>query len=365
MNTTKVVGIAILGALIIFLGGILYRELSWNRNAQTQRAGTSLFSADVELVLEQEISPEDIEKLTLQYDKISNSVYFYESSGENIIIKEYRNSSAGGKHSQVQQQGGHLTIQGGRQNSTSFFLFGGYQNGYMEIYLPSNFEAEVSVKTSSGDIRSDLDFTTAGAFSASTASGDILLQNVSADKVQISTTSGDLSLAEITGSARFSSVSGDILIQHLEGSADISTTSGSIRLLGGSGDRDLTSISGDIHVDGLDGLFDLDTTSGKVSVSGEKGSGHISTVSGDVRLGLDDLSGDLSASTTSGDVSIQISEDASFYLKFSSTSGECRTFFDSALTYTNRDHHAEGSYGENTDRGIYVSTTSGDLRITK
>lgn len=87
-------------------------------------------------------------------------------------------------------------------------------------------------------------------------------------------------------------------------------------------------------------------------------------MSGDIRIFLDELQGGLDISTTSGDVSLQLPKTASLSLHFSSTSGECVTFFDEELSFNKKGNKAEGQHGGG-EHSIDVSTVSGDLSISE
>ncbi len=391
--------LAFLCTLIVLLTAGLFLGIRAGGNP----AYRNLFGADYELALEEEFSSRDIECLTVRYQMNSNDVYFYEGSPDSIVVKEYRNRTSGEQRpSTVELQDGVLTVQGCKYGLASFFGFGNSQYGYTEIYLPPDFSARLSVSTASGEIRSEMPLRLEAAMTLSSVSGDITLPQVTAPQikagstsgnitfdqitgeVQLSSTSGDIrlkgaseggmsasstsgsiNLEQITGHTRVSSASGDICLGSVEGDVNASTTSGEIRLLGGNGTREADSVSGDIQIDGLNGSFDLNTTSGAILVEKGQGYGSAHSVSGDLRFFLEGLDGDFDASTTSGEVSLKLPETTSFTLDFKSTSGSCRTFFDDFLTFNKRGSKADGSYGDNPDKKIKVSTVSGDLQITK
>ena len=57
--------------------------------------------------------------------------------------------------------------------------------------------------------------------------------------------------------------------------------------------------------------------------------------------------------------------DSAFAFNYSSTSGDCSTFFDDVLSFNKKGTEAKGQYGVADGKSIIVSTVSGDLRITK
>ena len=106
----------------------------------------------------------------------------------------------------------------------------------------------------------------------------------------------------------------------------------------------------------------MSATSGELSVSRASGFGTAHSVSGDIRIFLEDLAGDMDISTTSGTVDLAFPESADFRFRFGTTSGDCGTFFDDALSFDKRGKNAEGELGAGT-HSVEVSTVSGDLDI--
>lgn len=364
MRTLKEVLIVILCVLIAFLCAILGMALRGGGWASISRG--NVLNRNYELVMEKEIEPEGITNLNIQYGMNSNSVYFYENEGENIIIREYLNFEAKEEQlSTVEQKASELLIKGRKRNSFSFLSFGNSGRGYIEIWLPSDFKAGLSATTVSGDIRAEREFVRGDIFHVSTTSGDVYFPRVEADDIKAASTSGDITLEQAAGKRiEVSTTSGDIRLGQVEGGAVVSSTSGDVYILGGEGERNVSTVSGDIRLDGINGSFDLSTTSGDISVAEGKSYGIANTVSGDVRLFFDELEGNLDIGTTSGEVALRLPAEASFTLHFSSTSGEVNTFFDDVLSFNKRRTQADGTYGSGSNK-VTVSTVSGGLRITE
>lgn len=364
MKGFKVVLIVILCGLCAFLFAFLGIVLARGGAMDESSRDRNTWLGKYELVQEKEVPMAGIETLHIQYERCSSDVFFYEGTGENIVIKEYLNFEPDeAALTSIELKGDTLWMKR-EHNNLSHFFFGGYEDGYTEIYLPAGFAANMYVATASGDIWSEREFAQCSFVQTSSVSGDIYLKKVAADTVNVSTASGNITFDEITGQTDVSSVSGDVMLRQVEGDVKVSATSGNIYILGGEGSREASAVSGDIRIDGLVGWFDISTTSGNVSVQDGIGFGIVDTISGDARIFLKEMNGDLSVGTTSGDVSLQIPEDASFCMEFDSNSGECNTFFDDVLSYNEDGNHAEGSYGEHVDKEIGVSTVSGDLRVT-
>lgn len=354
------------------------------------------------LAMEKEIPAEGIRSLNINYGMTFNDVIFYQGEGENILVREYMSfTPKEGQISTVEQKGTELEVKGVNRNILWFFSVGS-RDAYTEIYLPVGLAEsleDVKVKTVSGSVLSQIPLAQTGTFHVSTTSGDVFfpevraekteasstsgdirLAFVTADKAEISTTSGDIMLDQASGEAvisstsgevrlwalegelRVTTTSGDISLGQVKGDMDLSTTSGEVSLEKGQGDLDASSTSGDIRADSLDGAFRLDTTSGTLSIAEGAGFGKAHSVSGDIRIFLADLQGGLDISTTSGDVSLRLPETASLSLHFTSTSGECGTFFDEELSFNKKGNKADGSH-RGGEHSIDVSTVSGDLSI--
>lgn len=365
-------------------------------------AGWGESRAFYSMVQEVEIEAEQIRNLRIDYGGTSNDVFFYEGTGDTILIREYMNyTPKDNQVSSIEQDGETLLVKGTRKRLFSFFLFHS-GDAYTEIYLPAGFAEKLrnmEVKTVSGEIRSEISFILEENFRASSTSGDlffpgiqaektgasstsgnICLENVTAADISVSTTSGDIALGRVRGDTRLSSTSGkltltelegdlkasttsgDIILGEIDGGTDVSSTSGDIRLERAGGNLDSETTSGDIRVKTLEGAFELNTTSGTISVLGGEGQGNADSVSGDIRIVLANPTGNFTVSTTSGNVDFQLPETEGYSLSFDSTSGECNTFFDGELSFSKKGNRADGKYG-NGARAIRVSTVSGDLRI--
>ncbi len=323
MKKLQIALIGIIGAVMVFLCVALGVSLSRG----IPLAGGGNYS----LVQEKKFPAQDIRSLKIDYGKGSSGstdVLFYQGTGDEIIIREYMNYEPGQNQlSAIEQSGGELRITGAGHRFFSFLSIS-FRGAYVEVYLPAGFAGDMetlTVKTISGEISSKIGLTAQGGFLAST-------------------TSGDITLGQVTGSIT------------------LSTTSGEIKLEEGEGDLDAESTSGDIRVGSLAGSFRMSTTSGELTVSRAGSFGRAHSVSGDIRVFLEDLTGDLDISTTSGAVDLAFPGTADFRFRFSTTSGECGTFFDEALSFDRKGRNAEGKLGAGT-HSVEISTVSGDLDI--
>ncbi|NQT60982.1 MAG: DUF4097 family beta strand repeat protein [Bacteroidetes bacterium] len=179
----------------------------------------------------------------------------------------------------------------------------------MEVFLPVNYQADVSFRTVSGDInlteRSTFDDVT-----FNTVSGDIRNRDTSSNSYSASTVSGDQNLSDIF-----------------------------------SEDASLSSISGDI-----------DYTGSLVSLTA-------SSISGDCKISLDSLSGRIKCNSTSGDIIIRLPETISADISFSTVSGDLTSDIP-ILTTGSKKNQLTGTIGSGT-HSIEGHTVSGDIHISK
>ena len=145
----------------------------------------------------------------------------------------------------------------------------------------------------------------------------------------INTSSGDISVENMEGAIAISTSSGDVQLNDLQGELTVATSSGDVRLRDGrvsgatiktgSGDVDLSGVSnatkiatdsGDITLrDASDATLDLQSSSGSIDFTGvlaSEGTNLIKTTSGDLNLRVGNSPLDISHTTNSGDVNIQV-----------------------------------------------------------
>ena len=181
-----------------------------------------------------------------------------------------------------------------------------------------------------------------------TVSGKIKLENIRGN-VEVKTTSGDVVIANVLGDLAWSSTSGGLDLANLVGDLDLHTTSGEVSGQEINGDIKASSVSGDlVFLDSQGGLSYLHTTSGKIRA--------------ELKVIDKDASG-MSLSTTSGDITLYLPEDASFDLDISTVSGEINTGFKVLIdSVSKRKLQGEVGTGGIT---IKLKTVSGDISLRK
>jgi len=118
--------------------------------------------------------------------------------------------------------------------------------------------------------------------------------------LDVNTSGGDISLANLTGEVDFSTSGGDLDLQDVEGNVDLNTSGGDITLANVKGELDANTSGGDIEADDISSGASLSTSGGDIEVAGVGGDLDANTSGGD--LDLEDIAGDVDASTSGGDV---------------------------------------------------------------
>lgn len=344
MKRIKIALIVALSVVTIGLCGIFAYGMA---GGDVFRRGRRQSYYNAQLVLEKEIPLEGIDSISILYGMNSNDVYLYESEKDAIIVREYSSSELSGKElSAIKVDGNCLEIKGARRNYGSFGFFwfgngGSYNRHYTEVYLPSSYQGELLLETSSGDITSELAVRSEKDVSITSSSGDVEFPSVAAENVSVNTSSGYVKAEDINAGTEISigTTSGDVDVKELTGRADIECSSGNVTAKKITGDAQLKTSSGDINIEELTGEAKTECSSGCLSIGTLTGNAQFKTTSGDVEVQYAD--GNVQTLTTSG--SVRISE-GSGDRRISTTSGSIMA----------------GS----TEGGFQVSTQSGDVQIT-
>jgi DUF4097 and DUF4098 domain-containing protein YvlB len=170
---------------------------------------------------------------------------------------------------------------------------------------------EIRARLTSADLNVDMPVET---LQVDSASGDITAADV-AGSATIHSASGDIRVGQVGGRLDVAAASGDIRIASAAGGGSVKSASGDVRLGVASGETIVKSASGDVTVTSFDGSWlDVKSLSGDVTVGvvpGRRLEVSFQTLSGDVRTdfpvssGADGGSGRLTLKTVSGDIVVQ------------------------------------------------------------
>lgn len=298
--------------------------------SRLDHGGAASVYGSPQLVMEQEVSLDGIDKISVQYDMNSNDIMIYESEGDFLTVREYSELDLKEEDlSTVTVKGGELEVRGKPRNGRSFQirigLFGVRSPyGYTEIGLPSSYKGQLELATASGEIESQIDIALEKEFQASSSSGDVTIPNITAKTVSLHCTSGDIEAGAIhtdvndaAGTVTIATSSGNIEVDQLTGGMDIESTSGEITVKQLTGETKIKSSSGNIESETITGDTRLETTSGDISVKHIDGTVTAESSSG--RIEIHEGSGERTVRTTSGDIQL---EDIADMWEVRSSSGE-------------------------------------------
>lgn len=348
------------------------------------------FSSATSLVNTQTLDLKDVNLININY--IADDVTFYENDGNELIVKEYMNQSKPDYFARISTSGKALNVEHGQRPWFSFLI------SNVEIYLPKHYKGALTIKTVSGRIISNMDWNLQTLNAAST-SGSISLKNLSADNVNLKTTSGRIQTGDINADVEISSTSGQVQMNNIVGNSNVMTTSariqvesiqgnsflkstsGSIvagKLLGAKQEittnsglisldeiraeiARIKSISGAISVERAFGKLSANSTSGKITIAKAGGNANLSTVSGAIQANYGFVDGDIFIKTTSGKVSLSIPDNLSYYFNASTNSGSVRTAFSDGNINTFKS--VSRQVGSVPTSSIEINTVSGSIDL--
>lgn len=321
-NVIKVL-IAVFIVLSLGLTGILIYALTGGRSGQPPADGNGWAFRQNQLIHSQTLTLADVSGISVK--TASSDIIFLAGDGNEIVINEYCSEPLKDSFITVVKENGELSIQSNDRNINPWKLFG-YTYRYIEIHLPRSYQGAMVIESVSGDITSMM----------------------------------DLILSECT----ISSTSGDITVEQISGEQNITSNSGDIDIIASSGNLNLTTTAGDITVAAMEGQLTVKTISGDVFAGGLEGFASAKTTAGDIELQISALTGDLIVDTISGSVWCELPADAGFAFKATTTSGDIETDFNDLLRFDKDGRQAQGTAGLTAGQQVEVKTTSGDIDIT-
>lgn len=232
-----------------------------------------------------------------------------------------------------------------------------------EIFLRQVNATDLRAKSTSGDI--NLEAVNSVQLSAGTMSGDVNADGLDAKFLSMKSSSGDMEVDSITADVMdCSTISGDIELRQVKaGECKLRSTSGDIEIDEMSmNNTDASSISGKIKVQKIcgDGLV-TSSTSGNISLDINVKRCHASSKSGNVDARCE---GDivLESNSTSGNVKVGLKNYGNGYrIESRTTSGTLNIKYQDMLqTGLRSGTYTYGKQGSE----LMVSTVSGDIRLT-
>jgi DUF4097 and DUF4098 domain-containing protein YvlB len=154
--------------------------------------------------------------------------------------------------------------------------------------------------------------------------------------------SGNIIVRGVKGPVKLGTGSGNITAEKIGDEAEVSTGSGDIRVTDVAGPLVATTGSGDMQLDNVRGAIRTRTGSGNITISRLGDRAQAITGSGDVRIS--DAAGDVKISTGSGNLTISGNPAAQSYWDLNTSSGEITLDMPQSASFR-----------------LYARTTSGDM----
>lgn len=308
-RTLKIIRIAMWSLVALGLTAILILGITNSNGISGVFHFTNIIDSNIAVQKDEKLEIKGVNKIVVDFSSSDIIVKVTDEDKMRIIQKSSNNLKEDEKF-QVIQGNNQITIEKRKfGNLSNTWSFGNFKE-VIEIYLPKNYNSDLDIKTSSGDINFD---------------SDIILSN-----------------------ANFSASSGDILSKY---NLEVK-------------DFNIETSSGDISIEALTSpTYKIKATSGDIRISSLSGTGKIDTSSGDIKVQYKDIEDYSEVTATSGDVKLTIQKGMSLEFKGKCSSGDINSNLD--LNYKDEDHHeATANIGNGPYKKINVNTSSGDISIS-
>ena len=239
---------------------------------------------------------------------------------------------------------------------------GGRRSVWVDYTIEVPYTFNVSAATTSGEVRvSNLE----GSADVQATSGDVSIRAVGGNS-SARLTSGDLEVIDVTGDLAVSATSGSVVVDNVKGMLEIEGTSGDFRASRIGKDADVQLASGDFVLEGCSGNVSFRAASGDATLREVDGSVNASSSSGDIEVQIIPVAErSFSLSTSSGDVGLYYIpvKGFGFQLDVRTSSGSIEGDLPIKVTRADR-RRLQGVVGSGAAR-VDVETASGDVTITE
>jgi len=229
----------------------------------------------MELVNSQVIEMDLSKNLSILYD--SDNVVLLESSNNNLVLKEYMTRNRAKYYAEIMKSENGITIHNGKRP----WLI----RTRIEVYIPRILTNKLNVNL---------------------RSGNITINNISTDNIFVEVSSGNIKLNNYQGKLNIANRSGNVEVNNFLGEGLINVKSGNITLNNCQGKLNVTDKSGIIEANNF------------------LGEGFFSVGSGNINLTVNDIIGNISLSSNSGNINFSMANNMSFILDAEVRSGNIR-----------------------------------------
>ena len=231
-------------------------------------------------------------------------------------------------------------------------------NCSVNYYLQVPTSLDLQISTTSGDITLT---GLSGRGSVAATSGDVDIDDFTGN-LDAETTSGDIRFKDIKGDIDANSTSSDVLFESVTGNINIKSTSGETEAHFVNGEFSVTKTSGDVTIEDVSGDIDISTTSGNIDIKQREGGVFVSTASGDVKVRSEMQNGRrYEIETISGNIDFAVPSEMKGHVKLETVSGTINTDLAIEVRSFNKKHFEGRIGGDGPD--LRLSTTSGDISL--
>jgi len=250
----------------------------------------------------------------------------------------------------IYRQAGNKITVGGADSYRS------YMSSTFEIVVPVEFN--VNIGTSGGDLsvadlKGTVNLSTSGGdidlvrldgrVIAKTSGGDIAVKE-NKQQVSVKTSGGDIEIYDVMGEVEARTSGGDIRVKNNKARVSVKTSGGDIELSNIGAEIEASTSGGDIKVEGADGKLSVITSGGDIELKNIKEIVRARTSGGDI-VATHVLNG-IDAKTSGGDIDL---DDIQGFIEAKTTGGDVKARM--TLTDFSKDHH------------VTMSSTGGDLTL--
>jgi DUF4097 and DUF4098 domain-containing protein YvlB len=316
------------------------------------------------LVNEQEIPVEGIDIVEIFYPW--EDIAVFRNSTPSLIIKEYMNRDDRDYYAKISNSGNKVLVRSGHRPLRLFNFY----YARIEIYIPSSNTIDISIKTASGGIRAEDEYV-CSAMTIESASGSLWINTITADRINLKTSSGGIYAEAINGNTRVKSHSGSIGLGNINGDVSIESFSGDVNCERTAGNAKVRARSGRIVVNSTEGDISVETSSGRADINMVTGNIRAKTSSGSIHCSVTEGAGNISLASSSGSVNLDLPQNYNFNFLSRTFSGNLSTPFSDRLFSPVSDRRSvqgtiggDGS-GNNPKNNVNITTNSGSITIKR
>ena len=181
---------------------------------------------------------------------------------------------------------------------------------------------------------------------------------------KISTSGGDIKLADVKGKNFLKTSGGDLWIKNTVGELKASTSGGDITINENKGDLSISTSGGDIDAKNFDGNLYASTSGGDIKLKGTNSKINAETSGGDIQLEYWGVNKGIDLSTSGGDIYIKVPVDFNAAVRLATSGGEVSTDIGVNNVKKMSSHKLEGELNKG-GSPLNATTSGGDIVVSK